>query len=58
MGSRDLDKYALSDRWPSSHPRNDEMLVIACHRQSNLRRDGEDQPAVCGQIWDVYRLTA
>lgn len=46
MGSRDLDKYALSDRLPSSHPRNDETLVIACHKQSNLRRASEDQPGV------------
>lgn len=47
MGSRDLDKYALSDRWPSSHPRNDETLVIAYHKQSNLRMGGKDQSAVC-----------
>lgn len=46
MGFRDLDKYALSDRWPFFHPRIDETLVIAYHKQSNLRRGGEDQSAV------------
>lgn len=47
MSSRDLGKCAQSDIWPSSHPRNDETLVIACHKQSNLRMGSEDQPGVC-----------
>lgn len=47
MGSRDLGKHAPSDILPSSHPGNDETLVIACHKQSNLRRGSEDQPGVC-----------
>ena len=46
MGSRDLDKCARNDIWPSSHPRNDETLVIACHKQSNLQMGSEDQPGV------------